>query len=291
MPSAGEPLAVRRAVVAERRHHDRLAAQRLQVVRDVAGAAAPFAAHLADLERHRQHVRLLGQDVPREAIGEHHDGVVGERAADQRARDMSMGVLAGIAARSVRRARVRRRPRAAPSRGYRAPLLVLAADLADDRTAAGATPAASPGRPFSSTSQCASPSSPTRRSKPRMKSRATRQLRCTRTKRGPNSSSSRVSDSSSRYSRCGGADRDVLELGLEVDDLLDRDQHDARALGHRQEAPRGRRQLVELRRGHRLQPRHLLQRGEQPLHAHRLHQVVDRVDLERLQRVLVVAPS
>ena len=40
------------------------------------------------------------------------------------------------------------------------------------------------------------------RSKPRMKSRATRQLRCTRTNRAPNSSSSRVSDSSSRYSRC-----------------------------------------------------------------------------------------
>ncbi len=45
---------------------------------------------------------------------------------------------------------------------------------------------------------------------------------------------------------------------------------------------------VELRRRQRLQPRHLLQRGKQPLHAHRLHQVVDRVHLERLQRVLVV---
>ena len=39
------------------------------------------------------------------------------------------------------------------------------------------------------------------------------------------------------------ADRDVLELGLEVDDLVDRHQHDARALGHRQEAARRRRQL------------------------------------------------
>ena len=44
---------------------------------------------------------------------------------------------------------------------------------------------------------------------------------------------------------------------------------------------------VQLRDGNRLQPRHLLQRGEQPLHAHRLHQVVDRVDVECLQRVLV----
>ena len=85
MPKRGEPLAVLEAVVADRRHHDRLAADVLQVVRDVARAAAPLAAHLADLERHRQHVRLLGQDVPREVIGEHHDGVVGERAADERA--------------------------------------------------------------------------------------------------------------------------------------------------------------------------------------------------------------
>src|SRR5512142_1443321 len=42
------------------------------------------------------------------------------------------------------------------------------------------------------------------------------------------------------------ADRDVLELGLEVDDLVERNQDDARALGHRQEAARGRGQLVEL---------------------------------------------
>src|SRR5512147_1481304 len=34
------------------------------------------------------------------------------------------------------------------------------------------------------------------------------------------------------------ADRDVLELGLEVDDLVDRHQDHARALGDRQEAPR-----------------------------------------------------
>ena len=85
MPSVARRSRYARAVVADRRHHDRLAAERLQVVGDVARAAAPFAAHLADLERHRQHVRLVGQDVPREAVGEHHDGVVRERAADQRA--------------------------------------------------------------------------------------------------------------------------------------------------------------------------------------------------------------
>ena len=45
--------------------------------------------------------------------------------------------------------------------------------------------------------------------------------------------------------------------------------------------------MRELLRGDGLQARHLLQRAEQPLHAHRLHQVVDGVDLERLHRVLV----
>ena len=99
MPSASSRSRYARAVVAERRHHDRLAAERLQVVRDVARAAAPFAAHLADLERHRQHVRLVGQDVAREAVGEHHDGVEGERAADQRALGTSGGVAEGVEGR------------------------------------------------------------------------------------------------------------------------------------------------------------------------------------------------
>ena len=79
------PIMLKAHIGAKGRHHDRLAAQRLEVVGDVAGATAPFAAHLADLERDRQHVRLLRQDVPREAIGKHHDGVVGERATDERA--------------------------------------------------------------------------------------------------------------------------------------------------------------------------------------------------------------
>ena len=154
----------------------------------------------------------------------------------------------------------------------------FAADLADDRIAGGATPAASRRRRAAALPSARRRRRSTRRSKPRIASRATRQLRCTRTKRAPNSSSSWVSDSSSRYSRCGGADRDVLELGLEVDDLVDRHEHDARALGHRQEAPRGRPAAASSSLGgQRLQPRHLLQRGEQALHAHRLHQVVDRV--------------
>ncbi len=59
-----EPLLVLDAVVADGRHHDGLAADLLQVVGDVARASAPLPAHLADLERHGEHMRLVGQDVP-----------------------------------------------------------------------------------------------------------------------------------------------------------------------------------------------------------------------------------
>ena len=84
-PELNQTFAIGGAVVAQRRHHDRLAAERMKVVRDVAGAAAPFAAHFAHLEAHREHMRLVGQDVTCETVGKHHDGVVRERAADQRA--------------------------------------------------------------------------------------------------------------------------------------------------------------------------------------------------------------
>ena len=49
------------AVVADRRHDDRVAADAPQVVRDVACAATPFAAHLPDLERHGQDAQLIGR--------------------------------------------------------------------------------------------------------------------------------------------------------------------------------------------------------------------------------------
>ena len=62
----GQPLRILVVVVADSRHDHRLAAERLEVVGDVAGAAAPLAAHFADQERHREHVRLVGQDVARE---------------------------------------------------------------------------------------------------------------------------------------------------------------------------------------------------------------------------------
>src|SRR5215470_1719900 len=87
----------------------------------------------------------------------------------------------------------------------------------------------------------------------------------------------------------GRADGDVLELRLEVDDLFDWNEDDPRALGDRQEAPRGRWQLVQLRTGKRLEPRYLLQRGQQSLHPYGLHQVIDRVHLEGRDRMLVIS--
>ncbi len=70
-------------VVADSRHDQRIAAQHLQVVGDVAGAAAVLAPHLRHQERHVQDVDLVGQDVFLELVLEHHDGVVGHGTADE----------------------------------------------------------------------------------------------------------------------------------------------------------------------------------------------------------------
>ena len=78
-----EVLAVRREILSDRAHRQRFAAEQFQVVADVARTAAEFLAHARHEERHVQHVHLVGQDVVLELILEHHDGVVGERTADQ----------------------------------------------------------------------------------------------------------------------------------------------------------------------------------------------------------------
>ncbi len=78
-----QALRVGREVVAHRRHDQRMAAQQLQVVGDVARAAAVFAAHLRHQEGDVEDVDLFGQDVVLELVLEHHDGVVGHRTADQ----------------------------------------------------------------------------------------------------------------------------------------------------------------------------------------------------------------
>ena len=69
-----------------RRHHHRLAAESPSGCTRCCRRSRPTRAASRRSERHRQHVRLLGQDVAGEAVGKHHDGVVGERTADQGAR-------------------------------------------------------------------------------------------------------------------------------------------------------------------------------------------------------------
>jgi hypothetical protein len=78
-----QALRVRREVVAHRCHDQRMSAQQLQVIGDVAGAAAIFAAHLGHQEGDVENVDLFGQDVFLELVLEHHDGVVGHGTADE----------------------------------------------------------------------------------------------------------------------------------------------------------------------------------------------------------------
>ena len=72
-----------REIVAHRGHDDRLAAQQLQAIGDVAGAAAILAAHVRHQERHVQDMDLFGQDMVLELVVEHHDGVEGHGTADE----------------------------------------------------------------------------------------------------------------------------------------------------------------------------------------------------------------
>ena len=81
--AAREVLAVRREILADGRHRQRIGAEQLEVVGDIAGAAAELAAHARHEERHVQDVHLVRQDVVLELVLEHHDGVVGQRAADE----------------------------------------------------------------------------------------------------------------------------------------------------------------------------------------------------------------
>ncbi len=102
-----EPRHVRLRIVAHGGHRQRRAAQQLQVVGDVAGAAAELAPQFGHQEGHVQDVHLVGQDVVLEAPVEHHDRVVGDRAADQRCSHRRRGARPP----SVRGRRGRRRSR------------------------------------------------------------------------------------------------------------------------------------------------------------------------------------
>jgi len=74
--------AVGRKILANRGYRQRVAAKQFQVIGNVAGAAAKFTAHAWHQERHIKNVDLIRQDVILELILEHHDGVVGQRSAD-----------------------------------------------------------------------------------------------------------------------------------------------------------------------------------------------------------------
>ena len=78
-----EPGGVGDEVAARGGEDQRIGAEQLQSVRDVAGAAAEELAHLGHVEAHREDVQLVGQDVVLEAIGKHHDAVDRERTSDQ----------------------------------------------------------------------------------------------------------------------------------------------------------------------------------------------------------------
>ena len=62
---------------------ERLLAQELQPVGDVARAAAVLAPQVRHQERDVQDVDLVGEDVVLELVAEHHDGVVRDGAADE----------------------------------------------------------------------------------------------------------------------------------------------------------------------------------------------------------------
>jgi hypothetical protein len=74
---------VRGRIVAHRRHDQRFTAEQHQVVGDIAGATAVFAAHFRDQKGDVQDVNLLGQDMVLEAVREDHDVVESQRAADK----------------------------------------------------------------------------------------------------------------------------------------------------------------------------------------------------------------
>ena len=70
-----EVVAVERAILAQRGHDQRLAAELPQRVGDVARAAAELAPHVRHQKRDIEDMQLLGEDVLLEAAAEHHDGV------------------------------------------------------------------------------------------------------------------------------------------------------------------------------------------------------------------------
>ena len=72
-------------VVPDCRHDERIVPKEPQGVGNVAGASAELAPHVGHQKGDIKNVELVRQYVVTESIPEHHDGVVGNRTADQRA--------------------------------------------------------------------------------------------------------------------------------------------------------------------------------------------------------------
>jgi hypothetical protein len=87
-----EAIGVGLIIVADGGHDQRLAAQHLQRVRDVAGATAELAAHVRHQKCDVENMKLIGKDVVPETVVEHHDSVIGNGAANQRAHEISDGI-------------------------------------------------------------------------------------------------------------------------------------------------------------------------------------------------------
>src|SRR5712691_1092685 len=78
-----EALKIQQGVVSYRSHDQRVRAQELQVISDVACATSELAPQLGNEERHVQYVDLFWKDVLPETAAKYHDVVVRDRAADQ----------------------------------------------------------------------------------------------------------------------------------------------------------------------------------------------------------------
>ena len=83
-PGLVHPVRVRPEVVAHGRHRERVPSEELEVVRDVPPAPSVLAPHLGGREGDADDVHSIGEDVVPKAVRERHEGVVGERTADER---------------------------------------------------------------------------------------------------------------------------------------------------------------------------------------------------------------
>ncbi len=75
---------IRRTVLADGRHDQRVAAQQFQIVGNIAGATTELASHRRYQERDVDLMQVIGQQGFGKASVEGHDGVIGHRTANER---------------------------------------------------------------------------------------------------------------------------------------------------------------------------------------------------------------